>query len=72
MVYRTQLTYDEILDILDLKYIPSKRMGYSLHPGIFGVSDLNKTLVQLLPVNVKISFTYDDIRLKSNLKTIKL
>ena len=25
MVYRFQLTYDEIMDILDLKYIPTKR-----------------------------------------------
>ena len=24
MVYRFQLTYDEIIDILDLKYIPKK------------------------------------------------
>ena len=34
MVYRFQLTYDEIMDILDLKYIPTKRTGYSLNPGI--------------------------------------
>ena len=26
-VYRMQLTYDEIMDILDLKYIPTKRTG---------------------------------------------
>ena len=25
MVYRLQLTYDEIIDILDLKYIPTKK-----------------------------------------------
>ena len=34
MVYRFQLTYKEIVDILDLKYIPTKRTGYSLNPGI--------------------------------------
>ena len=28
-----QLTYDEIMDILDLKYISTKRKGYSLNPG---------------------------------------
>ena len=39
-----QLTYDEIIDILDLKYIPTKRTGYSLIPGIFEVVDLNNTL----------------------------
>ena len=33
-VYRMRLSYDEIVDILDLKYIPTKRTGYSLDPGI--------------------------------------
>ena len=69
MVYRFQLTYDEIMDILDLKYIPTKRTGYSLDPGIYEVDDLNNTLKYILPDNVKVSLTIDDIRLKSNLKT---
>ena len=30
LVYRMQLTYNEIIDILDLEYIPTKRIGYSL------------------------------------------
>ena len=34
LVYRMRLSYDEIMDILDLKYIPTKRTGYSLNPGI--------------------------------------
>ena len=34
LVYRMQLTYDEIIDILDLKCIPTKGTGYSLNPGI--------------------------------------
>ena len=29
-----RLTYDENIDILDLKYIPSERTGFSLKPGI--------------------------------------
>ena len=53
MVYRFQLTYDEIIDILDLKYIPTKRMGYSIEPNIYNVDDLNKTLKNILPNNVK-------------------
>ena len=69
LVYRMQLTYNEIIDILDLKYIPTKRTGYSLNPGIYEVSDLNNTLKNILPDNVKVSVTIDDIRLKSNLKT---
>ena len=64
-----QLTYDEIMDILDLKNIPTKRTGYSLIPGIYEVIDLNTTLKHILPDNVKVNITIDDIRLKSNLKT---
>ena len=69
LVYRMRLSYDEIMDILNLKYIPTKRTGYSLDLGIYEVDDLNNTLKYILPDNVKISVTIDDIRLKSNLKT---
>ena len=68
LVYRMRLSYDEIMDILDLKYIPTKRTGYSLNPGIYEIVDLNNTLKYILPDNVKVSVTIDDIRLKSNLK----
>ena len=68
LVYRMQLTYDEIIDVLDLKYIPTKRTGYSLDPGIYETDNLNNTLRYILPDNVKVSVTIDDIRLKSNLK----
>ena len=68
LVYRFQPTYDEIIDILDLKYIAAKRTGYSLNPGIYEVVDLNNTLKYILPDNVKVSVTID-VRLKSNLKT---
>ena len=44
LVYRMQLTYDEIMVILDLKYIPTKRTGYSLNPGIYEEVDLNNSL----------------------------
>ena len=69
LVYRIQLTYDEIIDIVDLKYIPTKRTGYSLNIGIYEVIDLNNTLEYILPEDVKLSVTIDDVRLKSNLKT---
>ena len=64
-----RLTYDEIMDILDLKYIPTKRTGYILNPGICEVIDLNNTLKHILPDDVKVSVTIDDVRLKSILKT---
>ena len=68
LVHRMRLSYDEIMDILDLNYIPRKRTGYSLNPGIYEVVDLNNTLKHILPDNIKVSVTIDDIRLKSNLK----
>ena len=68
LVYRMQLTYDEIIDVLDLKYITTKKTGYSLKPGIYEVIDLSNTLKYILPDNVKVTITIDDIRLKSNLK----
>ena len=63
-----QLTYDEIIDILDLNYIPTKRMGHSIEPNIYIVVDLNNTLKNILPDNVKISVTIDEKKYKSNLK----
>ena len=68
LVYRMRLSYNEIMDILDLKYIPTKKIGYSLDPGIYEVIDLNNTLKHILPYNIKVNITIDDIRLKSNLK----
>ena len=62
LVYRIRLSFDEIMDILDLKYIPTKRTGCSLNPGIYEVNDLNKTLKHILPDNVKVNITIDDIR----------
>ena len=68
LVYRMRLSYNEIMNILDLNYIPTKRTGYSLNPGIYEVIDLNNTLKYILPDVVKVNITIDDIRLKSNLK----
>ena len=68
LVYRMRLSYDEITDIFDLKYIPTKRTGCSLNPGIYEVVDINITLKHILTNNVKVNITIDDIRLKSNLK----
>ena len=49
LVYRIQLTNDEIIAIFVLKYIPTKRTGYSLNPGIYEVVDFEQ--------HVKIFFT---------------
>ena len=63
-----QLTYDEIIDILDLKYIPTKRMGYSIEPNIYNMVDLNKTLKNILPNNVKINVSIDERKYKTDIK----
>ena len=70
MVYRFKKTYDEILDILALKYIPKKWTGHSLNPGIYEVVDLNNTFKFIL-TKKKVSVTIHDLRLKSNLKIIQ-
>ena len=71
LIYRTRLSYDEIIDILHLEYIPAKRTGYSLNPDTYEVVDLNNTLKYISPDNIKVNVTIDDVRLKSNLKTIQ-
>ena len=72
LVYRLQLTYDEIIDILDQKYIVGSSKGHTLPPGINEIIDINFMLKSLLLKEVNI--TIDDVRLKSNLtanKTIR-
>ena len=68
MVYRFQLTYDEIIDIIDLKCIPTKRMGYSIEPNIYNVVDLNKTLKNIQPDNVKTNISIDGRKCKTDLE----
>ena len=50
-----------------MENIPTKGIEYSSNPGIYEVDDLNNTLQHILPDNVKVFITFDDIRLKSNL-----
>ena len=57
-----ELTYDDFIVILDIKYFPSETLGYTLPPGIYETSDINTTLGYLLPDFVKVNITIDDIR----------
>ena len=41
MVYRLQLTYDEIVDILDVKFIAESTIRYTLPPRIYEICDFN-------------------------------
>ena len=63
-----QLTYNETMDVLDIKYFQSERTGYTLQSAVYEISDINKTRQYLLPDIVKVSINIDGIRLKSNLK----
>ena len=60
LVYRMQLTHDEVIDILDLKYIPTKRKGYSIKPNIYQINDINNNLKNIFPDNMKISVSIDE------------
>ena len=71
LLYRIQLTYDEIIDKLDIKYFASKTTSYTLPPGLYEIGNINKTLQLLLPDIVEVSITIDDIRIKSKLKFTK-
>ena len=69
MVYRVELTYDQIMDVLDMKYTGAKSIGYTLPLGIHENSHNNSMINYLLPDEVKVNFTNEDIRLRSNLTT---
>ena len=71
LVYRFQLTYDEVIDILDLKYIVGSTKRYTLPPGIYEIIDNIFMLQSLLPNDVKVNITIDDVRIKSKLSTNK-
>ena len=43
-------------------------MGYSIEPNIYNVVDLNKTLKNILPYNIKINVSIDERKYKTDLK----
>ena len=71
VVYRFKLTSIEIIDILNLSYVPSTAIGYTLPRGLFEIIDINLMLESLLSKEVKVNNTIDDVRLKPNLTTKK-
>ena len=40
LVYRMQLIYDEIVEILDIKYIAGSTIGYTMPPGIYEIINI--------------------------------
>ena len=47
LVYRMGLSYGEIMDVLDIKHFPSKRTAYILPPGIYEITNINRSLEYL-------------------------
>ena len=48
MVYRMELIFDEIVDILDVKYIAASTIGYTKPPRTYEISDINLMIKSLL------------------------
>ena len=69
LIFRMELTHYENIDIVDIKDIGSKTVDYTFPPAVFEIADINSMLKSLLPNEVEIKITIDDIRLKSNLGT---
>ena len=57
--------------MLDLKSITGSTKGYTLPPGVYEVIDINILLESLLPKEVKVSITSNNLGLKSNLTNSK-
>ena len=60
IVYRFQLTYDEFVNVLDLKYIHTKRIGCSLKRTMYQIGNINNTLKIFYPVMRKEVLTIDE------------
>ena len=63
MVYRKEVTYDELKDVSDKKYTSATSIGCCLLPGTYENSDPNLMLKSILPDDVKVYITIADIRL---------
>ena len=61
--------YHEIMDILDINYFAASTNGCTFSPRIYEISDFLLLINSLLPNEIKVNVTIDDITLKSNLTT---
>ena len=71
MVKSLELTYEEIVDMLDIKYINGTIIGYVLPSGIYQITDTESMINSLPADDVKVNITVDDIRIRTNLTTNK-
>ena len=66
MISRMELTYSEILNKLDTKYIVASTIWYTPKPGFYEINDITFLLKSLLPDEVKVNITNDDKIQRSN------
>ena len=69
MVNRMDITYDEIMVVLDIRNNSETSIAYTLAHGINKSSNFNAMINFLLPHEVKEKIRIDDIKLGSNLTT---
>ena len=67
MVSRMELTSDGIFFRLDIKYVPATTNSEILLPTLFEKTDFILMLESLLPREVIVDVTINDIRMKTNL-----
>ena len=67
MVYRIEITYYEIVDTLDNRFIAGSTIGYTIRPGVYKITDFKLMLKSLLLKEVKVKNKTDVVRLKSTL-----
>ena len=66
MVYILQINHDEVVDILNIKYVDGSTKGYTIPPGVNEIIDINFLIKSLLHKEMKVNITIDDVRLQSN------
>ena len=71
IVHRLQPTYDEFIDVLDLKKFTGSTKLYTLPPGVYKILDIKFILKCSLRKRVEVIITIDDVNLKSHLTTDK-
>ena len=71
MVFRLELTYSEKDYTIGVNYITASSTRYTIPPGNYESSDPILMLNFLLPCDVKVNITIEDIRLRSNPTTNK-
>ena len=59
MVCRLQITYDEIIHKLDVKYEAGATKGYTLPPGVYEIGDINLMLKSMVPGKLEVNSTID-------------